>query len=321
VSNRPTERALAHPLSRYGWLLPAAALLLTCWIRNVSRPGSQAEGCFERCATASSSNDTQLRVMSLNVLHGFPRFSHLGERLAVIAAEIERLDADIVCLQEVPWVPPRGGAARYLADRTGLNHVYLRANGNRWAILFEEGEAILSRYPLREVTFAELRPRASAFEHRMVLQATARTSWGDVSVFVTHLTNGDPEINQAQAESLMAFINDHAHDLAIIAGDFNATEDSPQIEFVSQRSEDLWRLANEQGEGFTCCVDDLTSRTSGQLEQRIDYLFLLGGPDQRVEVSDCKVVLDQPVQTARGWIWASDHAGLLAALSVPGGQD
>jgi len=74
--------------------------------------------------------------MSLNVLHGHPRFEHLARRLDLIAAEIRRQDADIVCLQEVPWTRQLGGGAEYLAQRTGLNYLYLRANGNRWAILF-----------------------------------------------------------------------------------------------------------------------------------------------------------------------------------------
>jgi len=321
VSARPTERRLAPLFRRYGWLLPAGALLLTCWILNVSRSGSRAEGCPEGCATETPGRDGELRLMSLNMLHGFPRFSHLDERLAVIASEIERLDADIVCLQEVPWVPPMGGAAGYLAQRTGMNHVYVRANGNRRAILFEEGEAILSRYPLREVTFTELRPQADFFEHRIALKATAETPWGDVTVFVTHLTNGDPEVNRAQAESLMTFVDSAAHDLAIIAGDFNVTEDSPQIRFISQRAEDAWRLAHGPEDGFTCCVDDLTSATTAQLQKRIDYVFLLAAPSQGVAVSDCQAVLDRPFRTSSGWIWASDHAGLLVTLSTPGGLD
>jgi len=317
VTTRASERGLVRVFHRYGCLLPVGALFLTYWILNVSRPGQGVEGCLEGCTTGDPRRDGQLRVMSLNMLHGFPRFSHLGERLAVIAGEIKRLDADIVCLQEVPWAPTIGSTASYLAERTGLNHVYLRANGNRWAILFEEGEAILSRYPLRDVTFAELSPQAGLFEHRMVLEATVATPWGDVGVFVTHLTNGDAEVNRAQAESLMAFVNSRDHETAIIAGDFNATEDSPQIEFLGQRTEDVWRVANRQREGFTCCVDDLTSGTSGQLEKRIDYLFLLGGPQQSIGVLDCQVVLDQPFRTAGGWIWASDHAGLFATLSIP----
>lgn len=96
------------------------------------------------------------------MLHGFPRFSHLAERLAVFASGMERLDPDVVRLQEVAWVPPVGGAARYLAERTGVHHTYLRTNGRRLAIIFEEGEAILSRYPL-----AELQPRGQSGSGRI----------------------------------------------------------------------------------------------------------------------------------------------------------
>jgi endonuclease/exonuclease/phosphatase family metal-dependent hydrolase len=78
------------------------------------------------------------------MLHGFPTFHRLGERLELIVDEARRLDADVVLLQEVPWTPAMGGVAEALAARLAMNHVYLRANGNRGAILFEEGEAILS---------------------------------------------------------------------------------------------------------------------------------------------------------------------------------
>lgn len=137
-------------MRRYGWPVLVAAAL-AAWALNASRVGNQVEGCPKGCAVADERRDGPLRVMSLNMLHGFPRFDRLRERLDLIAEETLHQDADIVCLQEVPWAPHIGGAAQDLAERTGLNHVYFRANGNRWTILFEEGEAILSRYPLRDV--------------------------------------------------------------------------------------------------------------------------------------------------------------------------
>jgi endonuclease/exonuclease/phosphatase family metal-dependent hydrolase len=321
VTTRPAKEGLPRRLRRYGWLLPAAVLLVISWILNASRPGTRVEGCLEGCSKAKVRRDGPLRVMSLNMLHGFPRFRQLSERLAIIAGEIERLDADIVCLQEVPWAPHLGNAAHYLAKQTGLNHVYVRANGNRWAILFEEGEAILSRYPLRDAGFAELAPRAGFFEHRMVLEASVATPSGDVTVFVTHLTNGDPEVNRAQADSLMTFVDSGMHDLAIVAGDFNATEDSPQIQSITRRAADAYRVANAQSEGLTCCAGDLTSGTEEQFEKRIDYLFLLARHPQGVRVVDCQVILDQPFQTGDGWLWASDHAGLFTTLSIPDKAD
>jgi len=298
-------------LRRYGWLA-ALGLLLAVWVLNASRPGARAEGCPDGCATVSQRRAGPLRVMSLNMLHGFPRFERLTERLDRIADEVRRQDPDVVCLQEVSWVLRLGSAARYLARQTGLNYLYLRANGNRWAILFEEGEAILSRYALRDVEFAELEPRPGLFEHRVVLQVTVLTPWGDVRVFVTHLTNGDAEINRSQVASLMAFVAASGEEPAVVAGDFNALEDSPQIRGTGWT--DTYRAVHPDEAGLTCCVDDLTQGPDEPLEERIDYIFLTPGTGC-AEVVGSQRVLDQPLRDNEGWLWASDHVGLLSTVS------
>jgi len=132
-------------IRRRWWLV--VLVIVGAWVLSTSRPGSRVLGCPTGCAVprdsspAAGKQSTQtLKVMSLNMLHGFPRFEHLSDRLDLIAMEINRQEADIVCLQEVPWTVRLGNGARYLAEQTGMNHAYLRANGNRWAILFEEGE-------------------------------------------------------------------------------------------------------------------------------------------------------------------------------------
>ena len=306
-------------LIRNKWLIGSALLalaLIALWVLNVSRPGTRIEGCAEGCATAGPRQEGPLRVMSLNMLHGFPRFAHLEKRLALIAATIGEADADIVCLQEVPW--HWGSAARRLAEATGLNYLYLRANGNRWAILFEEGETILSRYPLRDAAFVELEPQAGTFEHRVALRATVVTPQGPLRVFVTHLTNGDRRVNQGQAASLAAFVARSREGPAVVAGDFNATEDEPQIQALGWV--DTYRSAQPLDPGHTCCVDDLTAGPSEPLEKRIDYIFLL--PSGQADVVSSQRLLAQPTWTEDGWLWASDHAGVLSeiALSSPAPQ-
>jgi endonuclease/exonuclease/phosphatase family metal-dependent hydrolase len=251
--------------------------------------------------------------MSLNVLHGFPRFERLRQRLDRVAAEIRRQEVDIACLQEVPWTPHLGSAARYLARETGMNHVYLRANGNRWAILFEEGEAILSRYPLQQIAYRELQPRASLLEHRVVLRATAITPGGEVTVHVTHLTHGDPEVNGAQLASLVSSVNQAGDGLSIVAGDLNATEDV--LRAAAADWLDTYRVARPEDRGYTCCIDDLSARTGRTLAKRIDYLFLASGAED-VRVTDSRRVLDQPAPLDGGWLWASDHVGVVTTLSM-----
>jgi endonuclease/exonuclease/phosphatase family metal-dependent hydrolase len=295
-------------------VLLLAALLLATWVLTASRPGRRPEGCPQGCSTAPARRDGPLRVISLNVLHDFPRFRNLARRLDLIAAEIRRQDADIVCLQEVPWTLRLGSGAEYLAGRTGLNYLYLRANGNRWAILFEEGEAILSRYPLRDPAWIELTPRPGPFEHRVALHATAVTPWGDVGVFVTHLTNGEQAVNQGQAASLQSFVAVAGGGPAVAAGDFNAAEDEPHIRALAQAWIDTYRAANPDDTGLTCCVDDLAAQDE-PLEERIDYIFLIPGPGGEAQVISSRRVLNQPAWLGDAWLWPSDHVGLLTAIS------
>jgi endonuclease/exonuclease/phosphatase family metal-dependent hydrolase len=298
-----------------GWLAGLALLAagLTAWVLNVSRPGTQVEGCPEGCSVAGPGDERFLRVLSLNVLHDFPGFEGLAPRLDIIAAEIRSQAVDIACLQEVPWTRRLGSGAEVLARETGLNNVYVRANGNRHAILFEEGLAILSRYPLKDPVYVELEPRAGPFEHRMVLRATAATPWGEVDVFVTHLTHGEPQINYGQASALREMVSSAGDNPALVAGDLNATEDSTQIQELARAWVDLYRAANPGQAGLTCCVDDLARGPEEALEKRIDYLFWVPRGSGIPEV-DARVVLGEPSPWAGGWLWASDHAGVLADL-------
>jgi endonuclease/exonuclease/phosphatase family metal-dependent hydrolase len=288
---------------------------LGLWVLNASRIGP-LESCLSDCATVGEAGRDTLRVMDLNVLHGFPRFKALSQRLDLIAHEIQRQDADLVCLQEAPWTLRLGSAARRLAKQTGMNYVYLPANGNRKAIFFSEGEAILSRFPLKEVVYIELQPRAGFFEQRVALKATAITPWGLVNVISTHLTTAGGEVNRSQAQTLKEYVASQSPQITLIAGDFNAREDSAQILDLSREWVDTYRLANPDSPGSTCCVEDLGSSGGESLQKRIDYLFIQPGEPANFRVVSSRVILNQPFRSGAGWQWASDHAGLLTELRL-----
>jgi endonuclease/exonuclease/phosphatase family metal-dependent hydrolase len=301
---------------RLAWLLIAGAVL-ALWVLNASQPGAVVEGCLAGCATTTRPDDGSVRIVSLNVLHDFPHFAFLPQRLDLIAAEIRRLDADIVLLQETPWTWRVGPAAAYLGRATGLNYGFLRANGNRWAILFEEGEAILSRFPLREVTFTELRPREAPFQHRVALSAVVDTAVGPLRVVSTHLANQNPAVNQAQAAALSQFVQAQPG-RTIIGGDFNATADSAAIRALQPAWVDSFAALRPDDPGLTCCVDNLTAPPDEPLEERIDYLFLSPGPASAWRVRASQRLFTAPQPTSAGWLWASDHIGLWLVLeSLP----
>lgn len=295
-------------------LLLALGLLL--WISSASLPGFTIFGCFQDCASLPAVPSQELRLLSLNMLHGHPGFEDLPARLNLIAEKIIALDADVVLLQEVPWTAQYGNGARYLAERCDMNYAFLRANGNRWGILFEEGVAILSRYPLRELSFQELQPAAGFFEHRVVLHALASTPSGDLDLFVTHLTNKEEETNQLQADSLAGFVESRATHTAVVAGDFNAEEDSPQIIALSALWVDSYRSLHPDRPGLTCCVQDLHALNGLDEKKRIDYIFLVPKEGEDLKPADVQIMFDQPYRMRDGWQWASDHLGLFAVLAA-----
>lgn len=330
------------------WQIPLVILVLVAvWVLNASRPGATLEGSTpsgpqlpgvqatpdapadagdepSELPSAGEASAKPLRLVSLNVLHGFPRFGDLRQRLDLIAAGLIEAEPDVVCLQEVPWTRALGNGAAYLAERTGYKYLYIRANGNRRTILFEEGEAILSRYPLHDPAFVQLRPRAGFFEHRMALHAVVAAPGGDVAVFVTHLTHGEAQVNAAQAADLQAFVDETLGAAgtvagAVICGDFNATADSPQIRTLTATWIDTFRAAQPNAEGHTCCVDKAALSGALALEQRlsrrIDYVFVRPVSAATLVVQDARTLFDAPVAVGNDWQWVSDHAGLLVELA------
>jgi endonuclease/exonuclease/phosphatase family metal-dependent hydrolase len=287
--------------------------LAILFVVNASQPGRHVEGCPSTCATALPHRTGPLLLVSLNMLHGFPDFKNLPVRLRLIALELRRLDPDVVLLNEVPWTVKTGSAAAYLGKQLGFNYLYYRESGNRWLIFFEEGEVILSRFPLDNVAFTKLSPRVSLFEQRVALAATALTPWGDLTFVVTHLTDKASQKNLAMEESLQEFVQAMPADLRVVAGDFNAVPDSPQIRRLDLGWQDAFRLANPDEPGLTCCIADLSSPVN-TLDERIDYVFLATHSGLSGRVLSARLILDQPFNLSSGWQWASDHVGLLVEI-------
>jgi endonuclease/exonuclease/phosphatase family metal-dependent hydrolase len=299
-----------------GIILFVILILILVFLFNASRVGS-LEACLVDCSISSPLFSNEVKIMNLNMLHGHPDFEYLSNRIDLLVEQIINLSPDIITLQEVPWTTTTRSTAKYLAERTGMNYIYLPANGNRWAIFFAEGEAILSKYPLKEVEFRELFPQAGFFEHRVALKATALTPFGEIQIVTTHLTNGDPNINQNQAIDLYNFVSDIDNGVVIVSGDFNAREESPQISFLSDSWIDTYRDSNPSGRGLTCCAELLSGLDiDSKMEKRIDYLFLVPDEDLDNKIVDSILVLDHPFGIDNEQLWISDHIGILTTIEI-----
>jgi endonuclease/exonuclease/phosphatase family metal-dependent hydrolase len=188
----------------------------------------------------------------------------------------------------------------------------------------------LRRWLLRDASFVELRPQAGFFQHRVALQATVSTPWGDLVMVSTYRTRDKPDTNRTQLEFLAAQVRSWADPpgsagsappSVLVAGDFNALETSPQIQGLISADGglgwiDAYRQVHPVDPGFTCCLPNVTSDPRYPLRRRIDYLFVVPG-DPVLRGVDSRLILEHPARLVGGWLWASDHLGLFAELERP----
>lgn len=282
---------------------------------NSSNVGTAVTGCFSQCGQMHQEDDGRaLTILSFNMLHDFPDYKWLEARTAWLSQEINRRQIDIVLLQEVANVRGIGHIGEQLATLTHMNHAYIRANGNRRLIGFEEGLVILSRYPLHDLTFVELTPSTSLFEHRVALHGKINTPQGEIALFVTHLTNSGDGKNGVQVARLQNFVEETGGETAVIVGDFNALPHSPQIQLVSKNWVDTFAHQHPTQDGFTCCLDKLHA-PANTFTQRVDYIFL--APNQRSNEIKSVSLLFEPRTHPAGNFYLSDHLGLLLTLGHP----
>jgi endonuclease/exonuclease/phosphatase family metal-dependent hydrolase len=268
--------------------------------------------------------ETRLRVLTWNLWH---RFGPWEARRPAIAATLARLDADVICLQEV-WADTEVELAAELAAGLGFDQVYgsrLDFEGVRF------GNAVLSRWPIRGSDVLPLPSRADTEELRTCVRADIEGPRGALQVFSTHLNwrFDQSGVRQDQVRSICAFVDSSKPSGGrayppILCGDFNADPDSDEIRMLTGRSDppvaklvfhDAWEMAGRASEssdtGATWSNANPYARLDLEPDRRIDYVFVgwpkVGGAGH---VTSCTVEGLQPVDG----IVPSDHLAVLAEL-------
>ncbi len=245
-----------------------------------------------------------LTVVSANLWHDWPRYRRLYARLEAFASMVETEEADLVLLQEVARTN-EFRVDEWLAQRLGMAYVYARNNGHEEATGFEEGLAILSRYPLTEPEMVKLEPDPWPMVRRQALGASAKTPWGDVWAVSAHLGHGKKE-NANQINHLKGWVGEQAgRRPALIGGDFNVDEKADRIGQVKDRWIDLFRRQHPDADGTTYEIRWPWGRLLHRA--RLDYIFLQPGQEPW-QVNDARHV------TTKG-VAHSDHRAVIVRLT------
>lgn len=251
------------------------------------------------CAGGLRTAPATLDVVTLNVWHDAQDWP---ARLEIIADTLGALRPDVVVLQEVLQDSASGLAnqAETLGARLGYTVVFASVNGPERPRRY--GNAILTRHSVRDTNWTKLRPLS---DWRVAAHARIDVGGRPVDVYATHLhhTAEGGAVRAEQTADLLAFVErTRGTGPAVLAGDFNAPADAPELAPLAAGYADAFGTIHPGTEPSTL-VEAL-----GHTPRRIDHVFV--GPGLRPAAA--RVVLAEPV----GGVWASDHRGVWARLQV-----
>jgi endonuclease/exonuclease/phosphatase family metal-dependent hydrolase len=268
--------------------------------------------------------ESSMRVVTWNL---WWRLGDWQARADAIARTLETLSPDLVCLQEV-WQEGPHNQAALLAERLGMVHVFAvdRTEG-----AVDQGVALLSRWPLTEVTHRALPGPPDVKEPNVVLRAVVQGPRGPLHLATTHLLpfpHRSAE-RERQVRALVEFIAEaHAGAFphpgrSIVAGDFNAAPDSDEIRLLTGRRPphasgwtflDAWETAGDGSPGYTVSKGNPNAAPLLLPNLRWDYIFVRwpsGRPGGVGHPVQAQVV---GTEATRGDVVPSDHYAVLADL-------
>ena len=140
-----------------------------------------------------------------------------------------------------------------------------------------------------------------------------------VRIFNTHLEVTGPRagrIQEQQADEALAMIASSPSPV-IAMGDFNSDPGDPYTDTYQRLTavlSDAWTTARPADPGPTCCQDGRLGSAVPRLDRRVDLVLTSGG----WRVTGVARTGAVPFRSGRGPVWASDHAGVTARLTVSG---
>ena len=229
-----------------------------------------------------------------------------------IAAEIKKINADAVGLQELCQTTGKGGADHFgktltaeLKAATGQDWEYRWAKTHLAWSTYDEGVGLIARKGQIKAWGEKMlyKPASSGFQ-RKVIWAKVATSRGAFYLYSTHLGITSSSDRTKQAEDIRALVTQHATSLPqIVVGDFNDYYGSGAVSTIKNGPPafiDAWgtKHPGSTQPGLTCCRPTFNSR--------IDFILIKKGALSTL--AQVELAFDVLVQG----VGLSDHRGLFA---------
>ncbi len=248
-----------------------------------------------------------ITIVSANLWHDWPKYRQCTARLESFASMVKAENADIVLLQEVSHRSDLH-VDTWLSERLGMASAYSRANGHEAGIGFEEGLAVLSRFPIQNLYLQQLGSSANIFVHRLAMGVKVLSPTGAFAAISVHLGLLKHQ-NTNQLAHLFTWINSTmGGSPAVIGGDFNTDENSPPLTHLRSAWLDTFRHLHPHADGTT--HELLAPWGSVVRRSRLDYIFLRPGK------STWKVLETRHLDGLSGP--HSDHRAVLTRLVLNG---
>lgn len=311
-----TTRPLATVLLAFASILPACAVDASDGEDQDPIEETSQDVAAGRCANATAKTTAKLKVMTVNLRHDSDQWER---RFPLIADEIDRLDPDIIGVQEVEIAKDQADKLNDLLEKRGHKkyNLYTKRKSGFLGFFGGEGIAIMSRWPIVEKHFED------TGEMRVSIIARIKhPSGGFIDFANTHLDHGGGAAGDAnrddQAKQTLDLVgrNDDCFP-TFLTGDMNATESSPALKrFKSAGFGDSYRDvhgAETEKTGNTAMIKLADGAFTQNPNRRIDFVMGRSAGQRTVKPLESLVCFKN--HDAKGF-YPSDHLGVMTTYEV-----
>ncbi|MEA5571473.1 endonuclease/exonuclease/phosphatase family protein [Calothrix sp. UHCC 0171] len=263
-----------------------------------------------------------IRVVTINILFDMWMWD-IRENLLIEG--LRKTNADLIGLQEINI---QGNTGDRIAEKLNMPYIY-KVNYQKLPYNKgpEYGIAILSRYPFIQQKELDLQSQGRLAQyvqveinHQPLIFCNGHYYWQP----------GSCQARMEQFKLLVNWLDELPKELPIITvGDFNATPDTPEVEFLRSHFISAYAQYCDREPEYTCptplvhlkrsvskkivlgIINAITHRNLKSWRGTLDYIFI----NQHLQVNDCQLILTEPAADNQ-YIYPSDHFGIAAELAI-----